>query len=160
MHKLRPVLSKLACLTIGVALAACTTSTDPKPVASLQLYPGIDSIEVGGTFDGWIVVAKDASGKSIEGRQFTWEARTTSVATVDPHTGVVTGVNPGETAIIVKADGQEALSSIRVLLPVMGVVALPDSMDVALTTSRQINVQVIGPNGVALTNRAVAFSSD
>jgi uncharacterized protein YjdB len=42
----------------------------------------------------------------------------------------------------------------------VGVVALPDSMDVALTTQRQITVQVIGPEGVALTNRAVSYSSD
>lgn len=161
MRKIRSFFSNVACLTIGCLVAAtCTTSTDPTPVASLALLPALDSIEVGQTYDSWIVVAKDASGKTLEGRQVAWEARTQSVATVDRNSGVVTAVAPGETAIIIKADGQEAISSIRVLQPVMGVVALPDSMDVALTTTRQISVQVIGPNGTALTNRAVAFSSD
>jgi uncharacterized protein YjdB len=161
MRQIRSILSNIACLTIGcVALAACTTSTDPTPIASILLTPGIDSIEIGQTFDSWIVIVKDANGNSLEGRRLVWESKNTTVATIDPNTGVVTGVGSGETAIVVKAEGKESIASMRVLLPVMGVVAIPDSMDIPLTTSRQINVQVIGPEGTALTNRAVAFSSD
>lgn len=161
MRQIRSLFSNAACLTIGlVASLSCTTSTDPTPIASILLSPNIDSVEIGGTFGGWVVIVKDANGLTLEGRQLAWESRNTTVATVDPTTGLVTGVGFGETSIIVKADGQEAIASIRVMLPVVGVVALPDSMDVALTTQRQINVQVIGPDGLALTNRAVSFSSD
>jgi uncharacterized protein YjdB len=161
MRKIRSLLSSAACLTIGLAASlSCTTSTDATPIASILLSPNLDSIEIGGTFDGWVVILKDRNGLTLEGRQLMWESRNTTVATVDPTTGVVTGVGFGETAIIAKADGQEAIAAMRVMLPVVGVVALPDSMDVALTTQRQINVQVIGPGGVALTNRAVAYSSD
>jgi uncharacterized protein YjdB len=161
MRQLRSFISNAACLTIGlVASLSCTTSTDPTPIASILLSPNIDSVEIGGTFGGWVVIVKDAQGRTLEGRQLAWESRNTTVATVDPTTGLVTGVGFGETAIIAKADGQEAIASIRVMLPVVGVVALPDSMDVALTTQRQINVQVIGPDGIALTNRAVSYSSD
>jgi uncharacterized protein YjdB len=161
MRQIRSFFSTAACLTIGlVATLSCTTSTDPTPIASILLSPGMDSIEIGGTFDSWVVIIKDANGRTLEGRQLAWESRNTTVATVDPTTGVVTGVGFGETAIIARADGKEAIASMRVMLPVVGVVALPDSMDVALTTQRQINVQVIGPEGVALTNRAVSFASD
>ena len=161
MRHLRKLLSTVACLTIGcIAVATCTTSTDPTPIASIELYPGLDSIEVGQTFSTWLIIVKDANGRTLEGRQLTWESRNTTVATVDPNTGVVTAVGTGETSIVAKANGLQAIAQIRVLLPVVAVVAIPDSMDVPLTTSRQINVQVIGPEGVVLTNRVVAFTSD
>jgi trimeric autotransporter adhesin len=161
MRHLKKLLTTAACLTIGcLAAASCTTSTDPTPIASIELYPGLDSLEVGQTFSTWLVIVKDASGRTLEGRQLTWESRNTTVATVDPNTGVVTAVGTGEASIVAKANGLQAIAQIRVLLPVVNVVAFPDSMDVALTTQKQIGVQVIGPEGVTLTNRVVAFSSD
>lgn len=161
MRKLRSFFSYFACLTIGCfAAAACTTSTDPTPIASIELYPGLDSIEVGQTFSTWLVIVKDAEGRTLEGRPLQWESRNTTVATVDPNTGVVTAVGTGEATILAKANGLQASAQIRVLLPVVNVVAFPDSMDLPLTTTKQISVQVIGPEGVALTNRAVAFASD
>ena len=114
MRQIRSFLSHAACLTIGVVGSlSCTTSTDPTPIASILLSPGIDSVEIGGTFGGWVVIVKDARGLTLEGRQLAWESRNTTVATVDPTTGLVTGVGFGETAIIVKADGQEAIASTR-----------------------------------------------
>ena len=159
MRQIRSLLSILACLTIG-SVAACTTSTDPIPVASITLFPGLDSIELGETFDGWTVIVKDANGKTINNADLAWESNNKAVATVDPNTGVVTAVASGETLIIVRTGGQEATAAIRVLQPVLSVIVTPDSFDLPLTTSRQINVQLVGPNGVALTNRALVWSSD
>ncbi len=159
MRQIRSLLSIFACLTIG-SVAACTTATDPIPVASIALFPGLDSIELGETYDEWTVIVKDANGKTITRNDLSWESNNKAVATIDPNTGVVTAVASGETLIIVRAGGQEATAAIRVLQPVLSVVVTPDSFDLPLTTSRQINVQLVGPNGVALTNRALVWSSD
>ena len=161
MRHLRKLLTTVACLTIAcIAAASCTTSTDPTPIASIELYPGLDSMEVGDTYSTWLIIVKDVNGRTVEGHKLTWESRNTTVATVDPNTGVVTAVGTGDASIVAKANGLEAIAQIRVLVPVVNVVAFPDSMDVALTTQKQIGVQVIGPEGVTLTNRVVAFSSD
>jgi uncharacterized protein YjdB len=69
-------------------------------------------------------------------------------------------VASGETLIIVRGGGKEATAAIRVLQPVLSVVVTPDSFDLPMTTTRQIGVQLVGPNGVALTNRVVVWSSD
>ena len=160
MRQIRSFFSTVACLTIGLTAAvSCTTATDPEPIDSISLEPGLDSIEVGGTFDSWVIVLKDAAGNTLTGRTLTWESNNPAAATVDQNSGVVTGVNPGETAITARSGGKQATATIRVLVPVLGVVATPDSFDLPMTTSRSIGLQLFGPNGVALTNRLVIWSS-
>lgn len=44
--------------------------------------------------------------------------------------------------------------------PILSIVATPDSFDLPLTTSRTITVQLVGPNGVALTGRTLIWSSE
>lgn len=43
--------------------------------------------------------------------------------------------------------------------PILSIIATPDSFDLPLTTSRTITVQLVGPDGVAITNRTVIWSS-
>jgi uncharacterized protein YjdB len=47
----------------------------------------------------------------------------------------------------------------KVLEPVLSIVATPDSFDLPLTMTRAINVSVVGPGGKALTNRAITWST-
>jgi uncharacterized protein YjdB len=161
MRQIRSVLPNLACLTIGLTAAvACTTATDPVPIASITLIPGLDSVEVGGTYDRWVVIVKDAKGETLTGRTLTWESNNTTVAAIDASTGVVTGIGSGEALITVHGGGKEASAAMRVLQPVLALVVTPDSFDLPMTTTRQIGVQLVGPNGIALTNRAIIWSSD
>ncbi len=148
-------------LTIAAAIiAACTTATDPTPIATIALLPALDSIEFGATFNNWLVILKDAAGQTLTGRVLRWESNHTAVATIDASSGVVTGVAGGSEAIItVRAEGKEAQAVIRVLHPVLSIVTTPDSFDLPMTTTRLIVAQLVGPNGIALTNRVISWSS-
>jgi len=141
----------------AAVMAACTTSTDP--IATITLQPGLDSIELNATFNGWIVTLKDANNVTLTGRTLSWESNNAAVATIDASSGVVTGIGSGQSLITVRSEGKLAQSTIKVLQPVLSIVATPDSFDLPLTTSRTIAVQLVGPGGVALTNRVITWSS-
>jgi uncharacterized protein YjdB len=162
MRQIRTFLSNAACLTIGVVAAlSCTTSTDPTPVHSITLQPQLDSVEVGQVFDLWLVHLQDAAGNVITGRNLTWESSNEAAATVDASTGAVTGLLGGtQTIINVSAGGKTATATIKVIPPILSIVVTPDSIDVPLTTSRQINAQLVGPGGVAITNRTITWLSE
>jgi len=52
--------------------------------------PGEDSIEVGGTYNGWVVTLRDAQGELIAGpRNLQWDSQNPFVATIDASTGVL-----------------------------------------------------------------------
>ena len=161
MRSIRRFFAPLACLTMATtAMVACTTTTPPIPIATLLLQPGLDSIEVGGTYNGWVVTLRDAQGELIAGpRNLQWDSQNPFVATIDASTGVVTAVGTGETLITLRAEGKSATAAIRVIHPVLSIVVTPDSFDLPLTTSRTLTVQLVGPNGVALTNRLIQWSS-
>ena len=143
----------------AVIMAACTTSTDPVPIATITLQPAIDSIEVGQTYNYWAVTVVGAANQVLTGRTLSWESSNTAVATIDPSSGVMTGVGGGQTIITVRAEGKFGQSAIKVHLPIVSILATPDSFDVPLTTTRAIAVQLVGPGGVAITNRTITWSS-
>jgi trimeric autotransporter adhesin len=160
MLQYRPFFARVARLTSAVALAACTTATDPTPIATITLLPGFDSIEVGQTYSDWVLTVKDAAGVTLTGRTLTWESSNTAIATVDASTGLVTGVSaPSEAFITVSGEGKVAQSRIKVIRRIVSIVATPDSFDLPLTTTRTINVQLVGSDGVAITNRVITWSS-
>ena len=141
--------------------AACTEPTAPVRIASLQLQPTVDSIEVPGTFSNWTVTLRDSAGAVIQlkGRKLNWESNNPSVATIDSVTGVVTAVGAGQTLITLKSEGKTSQATIKVIQPVLSIVLTPDSLDIPLTTARTLAVQLVGPGGVALTNRTIEWFS-
>lgn len=159
MRLLRLCLTGVSCLTSMTVLATCTTATDPIPIATIALQPPLDSVEVGQTIGNWSVVMKGAAGETLTGRTLAWESTFPFVATIDGATGVVTGITAGTTGITVTAEGKSASSLVKVLIPITSIVATPDSLDVPLTTTRTIGVQLVGPSGVAITNRTVNWAS-
>lgn len=159
MRPHRPFLARVARLTSAVALAACTTATDPTPIATITLLPQFDSVEVGETINNWSVVTKGAAGEVLTGRTLTWESSHPTIAAIDAATGTVTGVVAGTAAISVRAEGKQATAPVKVLIPILSIVATPDSFDLPLTTTRTIAVQLVGPSGVAITNRTISWAS-
>lgn len=146
--------------TTAMVIAACTTATDPVPVATISLSPANDSMELGQTYNGWTVVLKDANGQILTGRPLRWESSNEAIATIDANTGTVTAVGAGGDAnITVHAEGRFAQSTIKVLQPVLQIVATPDSFDLPMTRTQTIAVAVVGPGGVALTGRVITWSS-
>ena len=160
MPSSRSHITRVAAFSLAALVAAaCTEATPPVPIASIQLSPGFDSIEIGATYTGWTVTLRDANGVEITGRPLTWSSNNLAVATIDASSGTVTGVGAGQSAITVTAGGKVAQSTIKVLLPILSIVATPDSFDLPLTSTRTINVSLVGPDGVALTNRLITWSS-
>src|SRR5687767_1922795 len=161
MRSSRPNVAKLVRLTVAsMVMAACTTATDPVPIVTVTLQPSLDSIELGETYNNWIVGLYDAAGQVITGRSLSWESHNTAVATVDASSGLVTPVSAGGQATIsVKAGGKLAQSVIKILQPILSIVATPDSFDLPLNTNRTIAVQLVGPGGVAITSRVITWSS-
>lgn len=161
MPSLRSILQGATCLTLGVAVAtSCTTDADLTPIATISLQPSSDSVELGQTYNNWVVTLKDAGGLTLAPRPLTWESNNPTVATIDANTGMVTAVGGGGTTLItVRAEGKFAQASIKVLTPIVSIVVAPDSFDLPLTTTRAIPVQLVGPNGVAITDRLIEWSS-
>src|SRR5688572_23693996 len=160
MRSIRPFLTHAFRLTSAAVLAACTTTTDPTPIATIALQPLLDSIEVGQTFNRWIVTVRDAAGVSLTGRTLSWESGNPTAATIDASTGLVTAVSgPSESLITVRAEGKQAQATIRVIRSIVAIVATPDSFDLPMTTTRTISAQLVGSEGVAITNRTITWSS-
>lgn len=162
MNSRRPLAIRVASVIVSAAViaAACTTPVDLTPLASISLQPSFDSVELGTTYSGWTLTLKDVNNTTVSGRKLTWESNNLAVATIDASTGVLTAVGSGQSNITVRAEGLSAQSTIKVLQPVMSIVATPDSFDLPMTTTRTISVQLVGPNGVALTNRAITWRSN
>jgi len=131
----------------------------PPPVATVVVSLS-QSVLAPGASTSANVTLRDAQGELIAGpRNLQWDSQNPSVATIDASTGVVTAVGTGETLITLRAEGKSATAAIRVIHPVLSIVVTPDSFDLPLTTSRTLIVQLVGPNGVALTNRLIQWSS-
>lgn len=159
MRSIQPFLTHAFHLTSVAALAACTTATDPVPIATIGLFPNSDSLEIGQTYVNWTVLIRDAANQELTGRVLTWESSNLPVATVDRSSGVVTALGTGDAIITVRAEGKQAQATIKVLQPIIAIVATPDSFDLPMTTTRTIGVQLVGPNGLAITNRVITWAS-
>jgi uncharacterized protein YjdB len=102
---------------------------------------------------------KDAAGKDLTGRTVTWEAVHPLTASVNATTGDVTGISDGIATIAARAEGKTATAAVKVLIPIVSIVATPDSFDLPLTTTRTVAVQLVGPGGVAITNRTITWAT-
>ncbi len=160
MHKTRtsPAARALTAVGVMLALAACTTPTDPAHVATVIVQPPLDSVEVGGVSGGFTVALKDAGGSDVTGRTVTWSSANTSIATVDAQ-GVVHGVSVGQVLITAASDGKSATATVKVLVPVASILMVPDSIGIRLTTQQRITAQLVGPGGEAISGRVVAWAS-
>jgi uncharacterized protein YjdB len=156
----RSHITRIAGTTLAALIAAaCTESIPPVAVATIQLGPGFDSLEVGQTKSNWMLILRDAAGQEIHGRPVTWGSSDHGIATVDATSGTVTAVAIGQADITVRTGAASATSVIKVITPVLSIVATPDSFDLPLTTTRAINVALVGPAGIAITNRVITWAS-
>lgn len=161
MRSIRHFLTRLSMWGLAAAVfVACTTTTDPVPAATIRIGPVLDSIEIGATYAAWSVILEDAAGNELTGRRLAWESSNPTIATIDPSTGVATGVDDGQAVITVRSEGLSATSTLRVLVPVISIVVVPDSFDLPLTTTRAVTATVVGPAGIALTNRQIIWATD
>ncbi|MBL8958289.1 MAG: Ig-like domain-containing protein [Gemmatimonadetes bacterium] len=88
------------------------------PVASVSLASAGDSI-IGARTLNVAATLRDAGNNVLTGRPVAWSSSNTAVATVNPTTGVVTGVASGTTNITATSEGVTSSAlAVRVLPPV------------------------------------------
>jgi hypothetical protein len=93
----------------GRAAAAVELTVLGAPVAALQILGG-RPMAVGEVLD-LRIAARDGRGQELPGVAVAWTSSDSTVATVDPATGMVVGRAPGLTSIVARAEA--AASSIR-----------------------------------------------
>src|SRR5688572_29050718 len=167
----------------AVALVAstaiqCTTPTSPQDgdtyfdvLAATALAARVDlvtvtvdpdSIDVGGRATA-LAVVQDASGRVLAESRVAWTSGNPAVATVDRSSGAITGMAPGQTAIIASVKGRRGQTTLTVLpretppptpIPVtatLAIIAQPGGSTSGSLLSPQPAVHVIDDRGHRLT---------
>jgi uncharacterized protein YjdB len=163
-----PATGEVTGLTPGVTTVTATSegitddailTVSPVPVDSVLVSPDSTEIRVGGT-TAYTAATFDSIGGALLGREVTWSTADPAIATVDPATGVVTGVDAGVTTVIATSEGITDSAIIAVSLrPVDSVLVSPDSADVAVGGSTAYGAAVFDSTGAELTGRSVTWSS-
>ncbi|MFN8580647.1 MAG: Ig-like domain-containing protein [Gemmatimonadaceae bacterium] len=107
-----------------------TINVSNVPVASVTVTPGpTATVHVGALYvRTFTAVTKDASGNVLTGRTIIWSSSDASKATVDPLTGVVTGVASGPVTITATSESVPGTSSVTVdLVTIASVDVTPNS---------------------------------
>lgn len=105
--KQRPALTALTTLTLSTLLSACGggaggTPTPSPTITSILLSPASTSVTVGQSTT-LTATARDSSGQTVSGVNFTWKSSSDTTATVAG--GVVTGRAAGTTQVTASASG-------------------------------------------------------
>jgi len=154
----------------GVAAATPVTVTVvPVPVVSVQVTPTSASVQVGGT-QAFTATARDSVNGVLPGRTITWSSGNSAKATVDPTTGVATGVDStgaGSVNIVATAPGQgvggtspSGTATLSVtLVPIGSVVLSPSALTVpGVGMTATLTLATLSGNQSPLAGRACAIS--
>lgn len=131
-RSLRPRTTLLASIIGVAAMGSCADGpTEPATpvVASVEIAPVSDTLEALGATRQLSATARDAEGRAITGKSFTWSSAAPSVATVSESGGLVTAVGNGEATITASVDGVSGSTLMAVSQRVSTVVVSPASAD-------------------------------
>ena len=112
---MKKIFSAIAVLTAFATAAVSCSDDDTKddekiPVAEVKVTPATGSVVAGTTLTLKAeILPENASDKTVE-----WRSRTPEIATVDPETGIVTGVAEGEAEILALCGGKNGKAVITV----------------------------------------------
>lgn len=145
----------------GLLLFLACDDQGPEPaesstVATMSLRPTAATIQIGQRLT-LIPTLLDAGGVPLTDRPVTWTSSNPDVATVA--SGLVTGVDDGESVITAAADGRSATARVTVQLAVSQVVITPESPVIAVGTSVQLMATPLGPDGTPLDDRLAQWIS-
>ena len=84
-----------------------TVSAAVKPVDAIQLAPALDTLEA---FSSELIgrILRDADGNVLTGREIQWASSNPAVASIDPVTGMLTGVDRGTVTVTATSEGKTA----------------------------------------------------
>ncbi|UCC23889.1 MAG: Ig-like domain-containing protein, partial [Gemmatimonadales bacterium] len=133
-------------------------AVSPVRVDSLLVTPGVAEIRVGGSTQ-FSAAVFDSTGAPLSGRTVTWSIRDPAIATVDPATGVVTGLAEGATIVSATSEGVSDVAVVTVTrLPVASMLISPDSTEVRVGGQTTYTASVFDSTGAPLTGRTVTWS--
>jgi trimeric autotransporter adhesin len=129
------------------------------PVGSVVLSPASSQLFIGQTEDLTALVT-DVTGAPIPGASVTYSSSATSVATVNPSTGVVTGVGVGIATMTGTSGGKSGQAAVAVFqAPIVSVTIQPADTTIAATGTAQLRVTVIDSLGHTVASPTVSWSS-
>ncbi|MGQ0641965.1 MAG: Ig-like domain-containing protein [Gemmatimonadaceae bacterium] len=147
----------LSALSVIIALVTCTTPVDPTPVATVQLFPAIDSVRVSNTRQLEARVF-DAANNQLQGRRVNYHSNAPEIISVDT-AGVVRGVSVGSALVSATVEGKVATSTWKVIAAIAQVAIAPLTADIPLGSSRQLAANVLDAQGNAISGRPIVWSS-
>ena len=149
----------------GVSGTATLTVTEPPPVvARVTVSPSSPSIEEGET-QRFTATAYESDNTVISGKTFRWTSSRTSVATVNPSSGVsttATGVDAGSTTIRATVDGVSGTATLTVTEPppvVARVTVSPSTASIEEGETRRFTATARESDNTVIPGKAFAWSS-
>lgn len=143
-------------LVAAVLMQACSgDGSGPRPVASVQVNPGIDTLIMISQTRQLSATAKDAGGSVIHDVSFVWTSSNDAVATVSP-SGLVTAVGAGE-ARIAAAASQIVGNADVVVQPVaqLAFITQPGNVEGQVPFDPIIRVAIQDSSGTTVTRAAL-----
>ncbi len=138
------------------------TAAPPPAVATVEVTPAAPSVQAGNTVQ-LTAVPRSAAGVALTGRVVTWTSASTGTATVDPATGLVSGVSAGTARIDATSEGMVGSVTVTVTAPpppaVATVEVTPAAPSVQAGNTVQLTAVPRSATGVALTGRVVTWTS-
>ncbi len=143
----------LAALLIATASCAGSEMTgppEPKPVASIMVTPGADTLLALGRTRTYVAVARDADGVTLPDAVVRWSSSDTLLARVDSLTGVVTAVANGTATIRARSGLVQGTASATIIQVVAAVEVTPGSVELAAIGGTQAYTAVARDSGNAI----------
>ena len=135
------------------ALAAC--GSEPLGVVSVVVTPSVDTLIAVGATRQLSATATDANGSALLGKTFQWRSSAPTVVTIDPVTGLATGVASGKAIITATADGISGSATLIMQLPAqLAFVVQPGNSTAGLAMSPGVQVEVQDASGNRVTRAA------
>lgn len=169
MHNLRTLAGWLSTVMtttlVGLVALSCggsggDTTAPPPPVAvaTVELTPATNSLQVGQTVQ-LTPALKDASGNVLTGRSVTWGSSASGTVSVST-SGLATAVDTGSATIFATSGGKSGSATFTVrLVPVNALTLTPPTSTLLVAQTVQLSAATTDSAGHTLTGRAIAWSS-
>ncbi len=142
----------------GGQVAVAVVTVVSAPIASLGFSSMVPSLTVGERVP-FAVVARDAAGRPLSGRQISWTSSDPSTGSVSA-AGEVTGLTPGETIITASSEGKTAAAKVTVVeAPIVSVAIRPSATSLIVGQVQQLSLHAEDAKGSTVGASAVWSSS-
>lgn len=129
------------------------------PVASVDVEPPLDTIQLGGSVN-LTAQPLDSAGNKLSGRTVTWSSSDNTIAIVSS-TGHVVSEGVGTAIITATSEGQVGTATVVVIpVPVASVTVSPSSKTMNVGDTATFSATTKDAQGHVLTGRVITWSSD